>query len=99
MNTCKSVSKQRTLTPFRMNTYEKQGGAGGSYLLTRIPAAQRLRFCPQRTLGRFGAGISLGVRVNFRPRQLLHPRDFEVEFFLFPCKGTSLDPFQRLAST
>jgi hypothetical protein len=25
MNTCKSVSKQRTLTAFRMNTYEKQG--------------------------------------------------------------------------
>src|SRR5260370_41940181 len=24
MNTCKSVSKQRTLTTFRMNTYEKQ---------------------------------------------------------------------------
>src|SRR6266851_4268341 len=26
MNTSKSVSKQMTLTPFRMNTYEKQGG-------------------------------------------------------------------------
>src|SRR5712672_3709006 len=25
MNTSKSVSKQTTLTPFRMNTYEKQG--------------------------------------------------------------------------
>ena len=25
MNTCKSVSKQSTLTPFRINTYEKQG--------------------------------------------------------------------------
>jgi len=29
MNTCKGVSKQWTLTPFRMNTYEKQGGWGG----------------------------------------------------------------------
>src|SRR5258708_27708382 len=29
MNTCKSVSKQRTLTTFRMNTYEKQGEGGG----------------------------------------------------------------------
>jgi len=29
MNTCKSVSKQRTLTPFRMNTYAKTGGEGG----------------------------------------------------------------------
>src|SRR5713226_1805541 len=26
INTCKSVSKQMTLTPFRMNTYEKTGG-------------------------------------------------------------------------
>ncbi len=25
INTCESVSKQRTLTTFRMNTYEKQG--------------------------------------------------------------------------
>src|SRR5260370_35689078 len=32
INTCKSVSKQTTLTPFRMNTYEKQGGGGGSKL-------------------------------------------------------------------
>jgi hypothetical protein len=28
MNTCKSVSKQRTLTPSRMNTCEKPGGRG-----------------------------------------------------------------------
>src|SRR5467141_1833407 len=28
MNTCKSVSKQRTLTPFRMNTYAKTGEGG-----------------------------------------------------------------------
>src|ERR1700674_73169 len=28
INTCKSVSKQMTLTPFRINTYEKQGGGG-----------------------------------------------------------------------
>ncbi len=28
MNTCKSVSKQSTLTPFRMNTYAKPGGEG-----------------------------------------------------------------------
>src|SRR5713226_9584914 len=30
MNTCESVSKQRTLTTFRINTYEKQGGRGVS---------------------------------------------------------------------
>ena|SRR5258708_38311927 len=37
INTCKSVSKQRTLTPFRMNTYEKQGVGGpssGEYLVS-----------------------------------------------------------------
>ena len=28
MNTCKSVSKQRTLTSSRMNTYENPGGGG-----------------------------------------------------------------------
>ena len=28
INTCKSVSKQTTLTPFRMNTYEKRGEGG-----------------------------------------------------------------------
>jgi hypothetical protein len=28
INTCKSVSKQMTLTPFGMNTYEKWGGGG-----------------------------------------------------------------------
>jgi len=32
MNTCKSVSKQRTLTSFRMNTYAKRGGRGVSLL-------------------------------------------------------------------
>jgi hypothetical protein len=35
MNTCKSVSKQTTLTIFRMNTYEKQGEGG-------TPADRRL---------------------------------------------------------
>ncbi len=29
INTCKSVSKQRTLSPFRMNTCEKTRGGGG----------------------------------------------------------------------
>src|SRR5260370_41467833 len=28
INTCKSVSKQMTLTTFRINTYEKRGGGG-----------------------------------------------------------------------
>src|SRR5258707_11954409 len=36
INTCKSVSKQTTLTPSRMNTYEKHRGVG-VLLLTRHP--------------------------------------------------------------
>src|SRR5260370_2022106 len=31
INTCKSVSKQMTLTSFRMNTYEKRGEGGRSH--------------------------------------------------------------------
>jgi hypothetical protein len=32
INTCKSVSKQTTLTPFRMNTCEKRGEGGYLYI-------------------------------------------------------------------
>src|SRR5260370_12810782 len=96
MNTCKSVSKQRTLTTFRMNTYEKQGG-GGQLLLTRIPAAQRVRFRPQQTLGTFHARFSLALRVSLSPRHALPLRAFAVEFFLVACKGKSLDPFRSIA--
>src|SRR5260370_25246784 len=31
INTCKSVSKQTTLSPFRMNTYKKHTGGGESH--------------------------------------------------------------------
>jgi hypothetical protein len=48
MNTCKSVSKQRTLTPFRMNTYEKHRGEGGapsrSLVASLPPYPQTLSF-------------------------------------------------------
>ena len=47
MNTCKSVSKQSTLTTFRMNTYEKHRG-GGSLWLTRHATK---RVCPERSSG------------------------------------------------
>src|SRR5260370_16438634 len=43
INTSKSVSKQTTLTPFRMNTYEKTGGWGGSPQTVTNPRAPRLR--------------------------------------------------------
>jgi hypothetical protein len=41
MNTCRSVAKQRTLTPFRMNTYEKHRGVG-VLLLTTHPMRMRI---------------------------------------------------------
>ncbi len=37
INTCKSVSKQMTLSVFRMNTYEKTGGRGALRLTKVIP--------------------------------------------------------------
>jgi len=46
INTSKSVSKQRTLTAFRMNTYEKEG-EGVQLLLTRNPKKD---FYPQAPL-------------------------------------------------
>ncbi len=60
INTCKSVSKQRTLTSFRMNTYEKQAGWGGVLLLTKFPIRKSvLRSPPRRatkdlSCGRYG---------------------------------------------
>src|SRR5258708_19898714 len=47
MNTCKSVSKQRTLSIFRINTYEKHRG-WGHLLLTRQPLKG---VCPERPSG------------------------------------------------
>src|SRR5258708_32209463 len=43
MNTCKSVSKQKTLTPFRINTCEKPRGRGASPL--RYPSSSQVRIC------------------------------------------------------
>src|SRR5258708_8370521 len=47
MNTCKSVSKQTTLTIFRINTYEKHRG-WGQLLLTRHALKG---VCPERPSG------------------------------------------------
>jgi hypothetical protein len=49
INTCKSVSKQTTLIPFRMNTYEKQGGRGvppSDQILPSPSIADHRRFRP-----------------------------------------------------
>src|SRR5260370_41505250 len=73
MNTCKSVSKQTTLTSFRMNTYEKQGESGGrriagSFLLSP-PYTVRMNasiscMSPQRS-GFFGIPAMPGPTLYF----------------------------------
>ncbi len=45
INTCKSVSKQMTLSTFRINTYEKTGGRGGV-----LPTVQSFRSYSPYTL-------------------------------------------------
>src|SRR6266478_2587326 len=39
INTCKSLSKQTTLTLFRINTYEKHGGRGVLWLTSSLPVS------------------------------------------------------------
>src|SRR6266849_2830697 len=53
INTSKSVSKQTTLTLFRMNTYEKTGGWGGSPRTVNNPRAPRLRVIFLSSLPRY----------------------------------------------
>ena len=54
MNTCKSVSKQRTLTTFRMNTCAKTGGGVGQEL------------DPSALLSHFRIATNLsGLRIGF----------------------------------
>jgi hypothetical protein len=43
MNTCKNVSKERTLSPFRMNTYKKHRGVGGEPLLSNYNSDEGAR--------------------------------------------------------
>jgi hypothetical protein len=64
INTCKSVSKQRTLSPSRMNTYKKQGeGAPPRQLSWSVPAAAE------------SVGPSSLLTVDCRPFQsLVYPK-------------------------
>src|SRR5258708_26637295 len=81
INTCKSVSKQTTLTFFRMNTYEKHRGVG-VLLLTTHPT--RMRILSERSESihdsdSVGKDLSLahqcGLACHAQPCPLfLHPR-------------------------
>ena len=48
INTCKSVSKQRTLTIFRINTYEKQGGRYGPGFFLAMVRRRSAVLCGRR---------------------------------------------------
>ena len=66
MNTCKSVSKQRTLSPSRMNTYAKTGGRG--VLLLTVSAKCR---CRRRASARpASAASALSPSPAFHPLQV-----------------------------
>src|SRR6266481_4088848 len=80
MNTCESVSKQRTLTSFRMNTCEKRGR--GPYTSFSKPKPMVATSAPRRDgsvteglslirEGNLCAKESLGISVN-KPALLLH---------------------------
>jgi hypothetical protein len=65
INTCKSVSKQRTLTSFKINTYEKQAGWGGminqldsGFNLSSLVSSIPFVFKFLRTLLRNGATLT-----------------------------------------
>ena len=49
MNTCKSVSIQTALTTFRMNTYVKQGGGGGTRRALAHNKKEGANFAPSLT--------------------------------------------------
>ena len=70
MNTCKSVSKQRTLSPFRMNTYAKTRGRG--VLLLTVRAQSR---CRGRALAR-PASARCGVTPPLHGIQGKPPKSF-----------------------
>src|SRR5713226_9735733 len=67
MNTCKSVSKQKTLSIFRINTYAKHRG-WGQLLLTRHPLKG---VCPERPSGVKDLSSSARRHVYPERRELL----------------------------
>jgi len=64
INTCKSVSKQMTLTPCRMNTYEKTGGEGvpSPSIQNFIPKVTSMLGCPTKVVLRDSSISSRGGR-------------------------------------
>src|SRR6267143_6245547 len=72
INICKSVSKQRTSTPFRMNTYEKTRGGGPHTYLLFYHHCHRL--CPARRRRPFGRKLNHAVSLQSPPDLQPRPR-------------------------
>ncbi len=91
MNTSKSVSKQRTLSTFRI----KQWGCYGELEFPPHNASPRVG---NQSFTAAGEGYLVRCIEEFsgHDRRLLSG-GFEVEFFLVACKGKSLELFWRNA--
>src|SRR6266849_301339 len=78
INTCKSASKQTTLTPFRMNTYEKTGGGG----------------TPGKEISNFPVRGSANVRRMRHVAALSPVCSLDCAYFLSPrgCVASSFQP-------
>ena len=72
MNTCKSVSKQRTLSTSRMNTYAKTGG-GGCYCQLAEPFPGSLIHYPLPTIHYPLRSLLSPLSTAFTPNRLLSP--------------------------
>jgi hypothetical protein len=91
MNTCKSVSKQKTLTPSRMNTYEKHRGKGVLLLTRQAPAVgDSVSSASDRNGPRFLSDVPL------RPRR--HGARMALDVSLTPRRETSpLFPVSKIS--
>ena len=73
INTCKSVSKQKTSTPFGINTYKKQGG-GGVSLPPTVPVPHFRANPPRSSRGHQSRVTSRQPPITLRIRQGCEPR-------------------------
>jgi hypothetical protein len=69
INTCKSVSKQTTLSPFRMNTYAKPGGGGHTSATTSRSLRLRVIISPVGFASRLLQGKGKMESFNLRTKR------------------------------
>ena len=99
INTCKSVSKQTTLTPFRMNTYEKRPGGGGVHFLLITFLTSLLRYLvPSRNGGALSAVMGASAKRAFRLQERRSSTGQRLSFLAVEAEANSLEiSFRGLA--